>query len=506
MSHEDAPTPELFVARDRARRFSRRIREALDERRLGYQGDRVGMATLVDHADDNLAAVLEDVAQTIADVEARRIRDRERGFMEVPLLVAAAGVALRVGAARRLEARRRLGAGETKELEAAVLGLLDDALARLDRYVAAYDEKLPVGPLRVVPIDRLLERIESVHRLEHPVPQADGAPPAFDAAPPPVRADDAVLEDLLRAARAALTDAPAPWSVQPAAPDQPMRLALGTAAADSVGVAGPADVARAARVLGHVCPVVITCVGRPGAEGDDAGLLSDAAPPTPDRIDRIEIEIADEAAGSLEAVMRAAAGPDAALTAEAEKAVRALLAAPPLPDDGPPPPMRSVALLGLLRALDAELAGALLARADTPACRVAASQVPRESTRKAPVRRDLVLVLEDTYPAFPGHRVDDVARLAADGKLSAKNVLPADAAALLAVLGRTWRFAGRDIRRALDLDPLQETDVDELIGALGEAADIRRRLEGGDAVEAVEVMRIERSVLAVLGRLGRLPR
>ncbi len=41
----DAPAPELFVARDRARRFARYIREALQERRLFYRGAEVGMTS-----------------------------------------------------------------------------------------------------------------------------------------------------------------------------------------------------------------------------------------------------------------------------------------------------------------------------------------------------------------------------------------------------------------------------------------------------------------------------
>ncbi|MDJ0974591.1 MAG: hypothetical protein QNJ98_09045 [Planctomycetota bacterium] len=504
MPVDDPPPPELFVARDRARRFARRLRDALSERRLSYRGDKVGMETLVDHADENLVNVLEDIAQTVADVEARRIRDRERGYMEVPLLVAADGIALRLETARRIERARGLHEAPDAEAQAAVLELMEDALARIDRYCAAYDEKQPVGPARPVALDRVLRRLEQAHGIAHPAGGAGADAAAYDREPPPVASDAAVLDDLLRAARAAVPDAKGPWQVVPATPERPLALALGKASAQAELLESPDALHRAATVLQALHPVTVRCLGRRAPPPADAGLLSEAEAPAPDVVERIELELADAAAQGLDAVVRAAAGAEAKLTADAEKAVRALVEAPPVPAEGLPPPARMVALLGLVRAVDAEVVRTLLPRASTAACRVAASQVPREKTRKAPVKRDLLLVLENEFADFPAHRVDDVAQAAADGKLSAKHMRPMDAAALLAVLGRTWRYAGQHIRRALDLEPLTDADIEELIGALAELAVVRRALEGGQAVEPAGIATLERAGVAILGRLGRL--
>ena len=129
----EAPAPELFVARDRARRFARYIREALQERRLYYRGAEVGMASLVDEAGEALEAVLEDLKQTIADILATRIRDRERGYMEMPLVVMAEGLLDRVDLARRMDRAREQGGVPRREAGVAVIALLDDALQRVFR-------------------------------------------------------------------------------------------------------------------------------------------------------------------------------------------------------------------------------------------------------------------------------------------------------------------------------------------------------------------------------------
>ena len=64
--------PTLFVARDRARRFARYIREALQERRLHYRGSDIGVTALVDEAEAALAAVVEDLTTSVGDVLAGR--------------------------------------------------------------------------------------------------------------------------------------------------------------------------------------------------------------------------------------------------------------------------------------------------------------------------------------------------------------------------------------------------------------------------------------------------
>lgn len=505
MAGDDVPfQPELFVARDRARAFTRWIREALSERRLGYQGDRVGMETLVDRADEKLTRTLAGIADTQAALDAGRIRDRERGYMEVPLLVAAHTVALCVSAARRIERARSLGQTAGRDAERGVLDLLEQALARLDRFCAAYDEKQPVGPKQLASLERILTQIETAHRLEHPLPGGSETVLPFDRTPPRLRSDPSVLDDLLRAVRAELGGRATRWSVEPATPEAPLRLAIGEAGNAEVPLEVPPAVARAAAVLAHLHRVDVHAFGSPGAPAEEGGLLTGETEPAPDTYARFEIALADEAARGLDAVLAAVAGPEAALTPDAESAVRALLDAPPVPDEGLPSPLRMVALLGVLRALDAAIVRTLLPRAKTPHCRVAASQVPREKTRKAPVRRDLLLVLEDTFLDFPSHRVDPVATLAADGKLGNKQGTAADAAVLLAVLGRSWRFAGQDIRAAMDLAPLEAGDVEELIGLLGEIAPIRKDLEAGAAVDAVRLTTLERACIGVLGRIGRL--
>ena len=158
----EAPAPELFVARDRARRFARYIREALQERRLYYRGAEVGMASLVDEAGEALEAVLEDLKQTIADILATRIRDRERGYMEMPLVVMAEGLLDRVDLARRMDRAREQGGVPRREAGVAVIALLDDALQRIEAYCGAYDEKRPLGLTRSTDLAHALETVERV--------------------------------------------------------------------------------------------------------------------------------------------------------------------------------------------------------------------------------------------------------------------------------------------------------------------------------------------------------
>jgi hypothetical protein len=137
--------------------------------------------------------------------------------------------------------------------------------------------------------------------------------------------------------------------------------------------------------------------------------------------------------------------------------------------------------------------------------RVAASRLPRERTRKAPLLRSLLAQLEARFKAFPTHRAAEVAEAAAQGKLAARHATAADVAALLALLGRPWNAAGVPVERALDLAPLEDAEVEALVGDLCALAAVRRDLEAGRTVEAPRMARLEKAALGVLGRLGRVP-
>lgn len=491
------------MARDRARRFVRTIREALQERRLHYRGADVGMATLSNESDEALAAVVRDARQTVDDVARQRIRDRERGYMEMPLVVALEGIVERVERARRLDRAASLGGLDMRAARAAVLALLEDALLRLEVYCGAYDEKRPVGPRRQADVAHLLEQVERdafwsrTQAGRHAEPSR-----AFDRAPPPILSDPPVLEDLLRAARAAVGEISEGWRVEPGGAGRPLELALGTAGRDAGAVPAPERLARAGELLASLHPVAVTCLGRtPAASG---GLLSAGRETAAPRVEAVRLALSDEAAGSLELVVGAAGGEQARLDPEAERAVRALLQSPPLPQEGPPPPERTVALLGLLQALDAGLAKRLLSRLTTNACRVAASRLPRESTRKAPLRRALAEALAAAFPEFPAHRLEPVSRDLAEGRLGTRHANPADVAVALALIGRDAPLGGEALRRAIDLESLTGEDVAALVRDLCQVAAVRRDLERGAAVDAARITRLEQSAIAVLGRLGRL--
>jgi hypothetical protein len=494
---DDAPAPELFVARDRARRFARYIRDALQERRLHYRGAEVGMESLTQEADEALSAVLADIGQTVRDLLAHRLRDRERGYMEMPLVTAAEAIADRVDGARRLDRAQARGGGGAREIRAAVLGLLDAALLRLEAYVGGYDGKRPLGPSRSTDVAHLLAGVEADHAWRAASAAVGELPPAFDRPPAPIRSDPAGLDDVLRAARAAVPGAAGPWRVEPAGPGQPLRLSLGTSSGGAQAVDPPGRLARAVEVLAFLHPVAVRCAGVPAAPG--AGLLSPEAEGADDLVEALTIELADEAAGTLALSVAAAAGGEAQLDADAEAAVRALMQSPPLPDAGPPPPQRLVALMGLLRSLDRALERTVVARAATNACRVAASRLPRESTRKAPIRRRLVAELERRFADLPAHRLEPVAQDVAGGRVASRLANAADAAVLLALFARA-----QGGRPALDLAPLDAAAIDALIDDLGAIAAVRRDLERGGSVEAARITRLEQASIATLGRLGRL--
>ncbi len=502
---EPTPEPELFVARDRARQFHRRISEVLKERRLAYRGADIGMETVSDKAHEQLREIAADIVKSVKEIEQGRVRDRERGFMETPLVIALWTTLWHAAGAADIEHARKTRMVPEEIARTSVVELLEAALRRLDAFTAAYDSKQPVGPSSMVDLEHVLEHVERLHRARSLGSHAIDEDAAFDRPPPPLRTDGVLLADLLLEARTWAPRDAGPWRVEAAAPGRPLRLVIGAIQEGGENRHVHDEMNRIRGLLTKLHPVEIRCNGRPKRK-IDAGLLSEPEEDdTSTGIDCIEILLADDAAAGLETVLEACAGRDAKLGPGAEKAVRALMAAPNLPDDGPPPPDRVVALMGLLKAVDVELERVLPSRATTAHCRVTASQVPREDTRKAPVKRDFAQRLATAFEDFPVQRLSDVAAAAANGKLTHKHWAPFDAAVLLAVLGRPWRHGGRDVDRSMELDPLSDADVKELIADLCAFQSVRARLETGAAVDPADVTRMERAGIGVLGRLGRLP-
>lgn len=498
----DAPAPELFVARDRARRFARYIREALQERRLYYRGAEVGMTSLVDEAGEALEAVVEDLKQTTSDILATRIRDRERGYMEMPLVVMAEGLLARVDLARRMDRAREQGGVPRREAGVAVIALLDDALQRIEAYCGAYDEKRPLGAARSTDLSHALDDLERVvdwERMLHD-PKRETRP-AYDQTPPDIESDPHGLADALAAARAALPSALGPWRVRPAGAGAPLTLALGEPSADAEIVPPPERLARALEVLNFAKPMQVACLGQPGEAG--AGLLSDETTAEP-TLEALEFRIADDTAGRLAEGMEATAGADATLQPEHEKAVRALLDAPPVPPDGPPPPARLVALMGVLKAIDDALVDRVLPRAQRNTAMVAARGLPREKSRKAPLVKNVTMQLKQMHPELPIHRLEEIATSVAQSKLAARHMDAGGAAVLIALLGRSWNAGGRDIPDILKLQPLSESEVVALVKELVTLGAVRRELEAGREVPAARIAAMEEAAMAILGRLGRV--
>ena len=89
-------SPEQFVARDKARGLAWRLERLLQERRLAWRGESLGMSALVDDAPESLAALASEAEVAAEGIVAGRLRDRERGYMEVPCATALEGVATRL--------------------------------------------------------------------------------------------------------------------------------------------------------------------------------------------------------------------------------------------------------------------------------------------------------------------------------------------------------------------------------------------------------------------------
>ena len=122
-------------------------------------------------------------------------------------------------------------------------------------------------------------------------------------------------------------------------------------------------------------------------------------------------------------------------------------------------PRALVGVLGVFRVVEQELAKAFGAALGGGACRVVAARVPRESSRKAPVHREVLATLAAAVPGFPEHRVTEVVDAVAEGKAPATTLAPPDVAVVLAVLGRRWPGNKAFGDRVLPLDPWTDDDV-----------------------------------------------
>ncbi|MGE0190620.1 MAG: hypothetical protein AB7T63_01135 [Planctomycetota bacterium] len=493
--------PELFVARDRARRFARRLRDTATERRLAYRGADVGMASLVNEAEATLTPLLEDIRTTIADIEAGRIRDRERGYMEVPLVVASAAVAERVELAQRLDRALSRSGVPAREGRTAVLELLDAALARLDAYSGSYDAKEPVGPPVAHDLGHRLATIEADatwRRRLAGATVADG--PATDRRAPHVLAPPHALDDLLRAVRRTVPLVPGPWHVSTDEDEGLVTLALGAGPEGLEALALPGDIENAKGVLGFRVATDVQLYGR--AAPRTGGLLTPAAAGDDVRGVRVVLPLPTATPGGAD--LEAAAGPDAQLSPAARTALEALGRAPAPGPDGTPPPARLVAWMGLFAALDQELKRVVLARARSNSVRVISGRLPRESTRKAPLKAAVLDTLGRAFDGLAVDRADAIADELAAGKPATSRAQVADAAIVLALVGRTWDVAGVHLPRALVMDPLDDREVQALVHDLLTVARARRALESGAGLDRANVREMERALVGALGRLGRV--
>lgn len=494
--------PELFVARDRARRFARRLRDTVTERRLAYRGADVGMASLVNEAEATLTPLLEDIRTTIDDIEAGRIRDRERGYTEVPLVVASAAVAERAELAQRLDRAIGRSSVPAREGRTAVLELLEAALARLEGFVEAYDAKEPVGAPVAHDLGHRLATIEADatwRRRLAGATVADG--PATDRRAPHVLAPPHALDDLLRAVRRQVPLVPGPWRVATDENEGLVTISLGAEPEGLEALDLPSDVESAKGVLGFRVATDVRLVGH--ASQATGGLLTPAAEPTDD-VRGVSIVLPLPATTEGGADLEAAAGPGAQLSPAAQSAVEALGRAPAPGPDGTPPPARLVAWMGLFAALDQELKRVVLARARSNAVRVIAGRLPRESTRKAPLKPAVSDALAHAFDGLAVERVDAIASELAAGKPANARAQVADAAIVLALVGRTWEVLGTHVPRALVMDPLEDREVHALVHDLLTVARSRRALEANQGLDRAAVREMERALLGALGRLGRI--
>ncbi len=494
---DDSPPPlytstarEFFVARDRAKRFVFRLKQVATERGAAWAGDRIGMTSFAE-AGPALVAIEDDVAATIAGVVEGRFRDRERGETEIPLAVALESVLERVRRAHRVADLRSGHKAPAEWAERRFAALLTDAVRRIEAFCAVYDEKRPTALPALVDLGHLLGRVEADASLDR-VGAVVATPPepsgTVTTLPPPrlMTVSDA-LDDLLRAVRAEVTAAAPPWRVTGSSATAPLVLAIGAEGATapaSEPVLGldpaRARTHRAAAVLRFAHGVEVLRVE--AADGAAAGIV---------------LRIEDRLAG---AVAKRLSG-DARLAPAADAAVRSYLVAT---EKGPSAgPEGLVAAMGLFRAVEAELERVLSPALQESAPRVVAARVPREASRKAPVKREVVAALAAAFPDFPVHRVNDVLDAVAHGKATAAHVKPPDAAVVLAVFGRRWPGGGGFGERALPLGSLSDDDVLASVRDVISLHGIRQALERAREPGADWPQRFESAAFGLLACLSR---
>ena len=146
----------------------------------------------------------------------------------------------------------------------------------------------------------------------------------------------------------------------------------------------------------------------------------------------------------------------------------------------------------------------LLPALSASAARVTASRVPREASRKAPVRREAIATLEAMHPGFPAHRTSDVLDAVAAGKASAATTRPPDAAVVLAVLGVAPAAGHAFTDRVLPLAPLTEEDVLACVRDVSALAILRLALERGRSPGEGWEKAFEDAAFGLLRRLARV--
>jgi hypothetical protein len=137
--------------------------------------------------------------------------------------------------------------------------------------------------------------------------------------------------------------------------------------------------------------------------------------------------------------------------------------------------------------------------------RAVAAVVPREASRKAPVRREVVAAVRAAVPEFPVHRIDDVLDAVARGKATAAHLRPPDAAVGFAFFGRRWPAAGGFGDRALGLGDWTDEDVVATVEDLLALHAIEQALERGRDPGPDWPARLEAAAFALLERLARAP-
>jgi hypothetical protein len=370
-------------------------------------------------------------------------------------------------------------------------------------FARAEDERILPIP-ESTDVTHVLLRVEEDAAVDR-LPSAPTEPhglrtrPADRAAPQLMTCVDP-LEDLLRAARAELPALPPPWRVVRTSPTSPLVLSLGVGGPDD---AAPAETATPTGALLGPDPRE----AREARTDRAAAVLSFA---TRARVARtrdaegrttgVHVTLADATASAVGERVQT----DVPLNPLVDAAVRAYVVAVAKEPDLMAP-TRLLAVMGVWKAVEFELGGCSGPRSSGSEARVTAAAVPRESSRKAPVRREVIAALEAAIPGFPGHRVTEIVDGLSEGKPGKDAARPPDAAVVLAILGRRWPVARGFGDRALPLGSWTDEDV---LGAVRDVIDLaafRQALDRGRDPGPDGAGRFETAAFGLLRRLARIP-